>query len=108
MNFINNVSSGLLVGALSDIGGLNPAYLFTSMSVDATPACSCYSCPTTDGPKFGFLTPDLSPDFDSRLCTVVDSSNCIEKEKFMNSSTSSYLPFIFLVGGILLLTFSGK
>lgn len=109
MNFINNVSSGLLVGALSDIGGLNPSYLFSSLSSDGTPACSCYSCPTTDGPKFGFLTPELSPDFDKKLCRVVDSSNCTgkTKETFANNSMPA-LPVLLLLGGLLLLTFSGK
>ena len=107
MNFVNNVSNGLLPGVLSDIGGLNPSYLFTAMSSDATPACSCYSCPTTTGTKYGFLTPEMTPDFNPNICTVVDSSNCIKKESFMNSSSSA-LPIIVAVVLLGLLTFSGK
>ena len=109
MNYVNNVSSGLLTGVLSDIGGLNPSYLFGAMASDGTPSCSCYSCPTTTGPKFGFLTPDLSPDFSPNLCKVVDSSNCTSKTKetFINDSESA-LPTIVAAIALLVLTFSGK
>lgn len=112
MNYINNVSSGLLTGVISDIGGLNPSYLFGAMSSDGTPSCSCYSCPTTTGPKYGFLTPDLSPDFDSKLCTVVDSSNCMPKQTKVKESFMDYslgaLPTILAVVALGVLTFSGK
>lgn len=110
MNFVNNVSSGLITGTVADIGKLNPSYLFTAMSSDGVPGCSCYSCPSTTGSKFGFLTPDLSPDFDPKLCTVVDSSNCVQKEKFENGNSGPYtsLPIAVALIGLLFLTFSGK
>ena len=107
MNFINNVSSGLLPGVLSDIGGLNPSYLFSAMTSDGVPACGCYSCPATTGTKYGFLNPDMTPDFNPNICRQVDMSNCIQKESFSNSSTS-FVPIALVVAGILLLTFSGK
>jgi hypothetical protein len=112
MNYVNNVSDGLLTGVISDIGGLNPSYLFSAMTSDGTPACSCYSCQTTNGPKFGFLTPDLSPDFSSKLCQQVDPSNCMPNEPKVRESYTNYslsaLPTILAAVGILLLTFSGK
>jgi hypothetical protein len=128
MNFINNISTGkdlvpqslnelsfltsdlngLIPGVVGDVESLDPLYLFNAMTADGTPACSCYSCPTTTGTKFGFLTPELSPDFDSNICTVVDPSNCIQKESFSNYSTMSALPTILAAVGLGLLTFSGK
>lgn len=129
MNFINNVSTGkdlvpqslnelsfltsdlngLIPGVVGDIEGLDPLYIFNAMAADGTPSCSCYSCPTTTGTKFGFLTPELSPDFDTNICSVVDPSNCLKKESFTNMSSSmSALPTL-LAGAVLgLLTFSGK
>lgn len=107
MNFINNVSSGLLPGVLGDIGGLNPSYLFTALAADGNPSCSCYSCPATNGPKFGFLTPELSPDFNPNICSVVDISNCVKKESFGNFSLSNVSIALGIVA-ILVLTFSGK
>lgn len=128
MNFINNISSGkdlvpqslnelsfltsdlngLIPGVVGDIEGLDPLYLFNAMTADSTPTCSCYSCPTTSGSKFGFLNPELSPDFDTNICTLVDPSNCIQKESFSNYSVMSALPTILAALGLGLLTFSGK
>lgn len=129
MNFINNMSTGkdlvpqslnelsfltsdlngLIPGVAGDIEGLDPLYLFKAMAADGTPACSCYSCPTTTGVKYGFLTPELSPDFDTNICSVVDSSNCMQKESFANFGPSmSALPTILAAVGLGLLTFSGK
>lgn len=128
MNFINNLSTGqdlvpqglnelsfltsdlngLVPGVVGDLEGLDPLYLFNALRADGTPACSCYACPSTSGTKFGFLTPDLSPDFDTNICGVVDPSNCIQKESFGNASSMSALPTV--VAGVVLglLTFSGK
>lgn len=128
MNFINNVSTGkdlvpqslnelsfltsdlngLIPGVVGDIEGLDPLYLFNAMTADGTPSCSCYSCPTTSGAKYGFLTPELSPDFDTNICTVVDPSNCKTTESFSNYSSMSAFPTILAAVGLGLLTFSGK
>jgi hypothetical protein len=75
-NFINNVGSGLIPGVVGDIQGLNPTYLFTAIASDSSPACKCYRCPVTSGGQFNWLSPNLSPDFDPRLCQEVASSNC--------------------------------
>lgn len=87
-NYINNQSYGLLPGIVKDMGGLNPMYLFNSLMADGDPACKCYKCPTTTGSQYGFLTPDLSPDFDPKICQEVDSSNCTTTESFVSSSQS--------------------
>jgi hypothetical protein len=80
-NYINNMSTGLVGGVISDIGGLNPLYLVNSMTASASPACKCYQCPVTSGEQYRFLSPDLSPDFTGRICKVVDSSKCMPKSK---------------------------
>lgn len=108
LSFLSSDLNGLIPGVVGDIEGLDPLFLFNAMTVDGTPSCSCYSCPTTSGPKFGFLTPDLSPDFDSNVCTVVDPSNCLQKESFSNMGSMSALPTLVALLGIGLLTFSGK
>jgi hypothetical protein len=108
LSFLSSNLNGLIPGVVGDIEGLDPLYLFSAMAADGTPACSCYSCPTTSGSKFGFLTPELSPDFDKNICTVVDPSNCMQKESFTNYSSMSALPTLLAAIGIGLLTFSGK
>lgn len=100
--------NGLLPGIVGDIKGLNPLYLFKSMTEEGTPSCDCYRCGVSSGSAFGFLTPSLSPDFNSSVCAKVDIKNCVTtKEKFTNN-ISNAIPTILAVIGILLLTFSGK
>lgn len=112
-NYVNNKSSyGLIPGMLGDIEGLNPLYLFKSLTADGTPQCQCYQCSVTSGSPYQFLTPDLSPDFDTSLCTQVDPSLCKKSgsESFSNWRTvnMSYLPTVVALGALLFLTFSGK
>ena len=100
--------NGLLPGIVGDIKGLNPVYLFKSMTEEGTPSCDCYRCGVSSGSAFAFLTPSLSPDFNSSVCAKVDIKNCVKsKEKFTNN-LSNAIPTILAVVGILLLTFSGK
>lgn len=100
--------NGLLPGIVGDIKGLNPVYLFKSMTEEGTPSCDCYRCGVTSGSAYAFLTPSLSPDFNSNMCAKVDIKNCVKsKEKFTNQ-ISNAIPTILAVVGILLLTFSGK
>jgi hypothetical protein len=108
LSFLTSDLNGLIPGVVGDIEGLDPLYLFNAMTADGTPACQCYQCPTTTGSQYGFLTTNLSPDFDSNICKQVDPSNCIQKESFTNRSSMSALPTV-LAGVVLgLLTFSGK
>lgn len=108
LSFLTSELNGLIPGVVGDIEGLDPLYLFNAMTADGTPACQCYQCPSTTGTQFGFLTTELSPDFDTNICKQVDPSNCIQKESFTNMTSMSALPT--LVAGVVLglLTFSGK
>jgi hypothetical protein len=109
LSFLTSDLNGLVPGVVGDIEGLNPVYLFNAMTADGTPACSCYSCTSSTGTKFGFLTPELTPDFDADICTVVDPSNCKTTESFSNYSPAmSALPTILAAVGLGILTFSGK
>lgn len=113
LSFISSDLNGLIPGIVGDLEGLNPKFLFKSLVADGTPACQCYQCAVTDGSPYQFLTPELSPDFDTNLCTAVDTSLCKSssgKESFSNWRTvnMSYIPTIVAIAGILLLTFSGK
>lgn len=112
LSFISNDLNGLIPGIVGDLEGLNPLYLFKSLTSDGTPQCQCYQCAVTDGSPYRFLTPELSPDFDTNLCTQVDASLCKTSgtESFTNWRTSrmSCVPTIVAAVGILLLTFSGK
>jgi len=108
LSFITSDLNGLIPGVVGDIEGLDPLYLFNAMTADGSPSCDCYQCPVTTGSQYAFLTPSLSPDFDTNLCTKVDPSNCAQKESFSNRGSSTMLPTILAVGVLLLLTFSGK
>lgn len=128
-NYINNMSSGaaalppamselgsdfngLIPGVVDDIEGLNPLHLFNSMMADASPACSCYQCPTTSGRTYGFLSPDLTTDLATSQCQVVDMDNCVTTgvENFSNyeSSTLGAIPTLLAGLGFLYFIFSGK
>lgn len=130
-NYIDNMSSGaaslpaaiselgsdfngLIPGVVDDIEGLNPLYLFSAITADASPACDCYQCPVTDGSSgYQFLTPSLSPDFTTDKCTKVDNSNCpaaSSSESFtnMNNSGGSIFPTLLAGLGLLYFVFSGK
>jgi hypothetical protein len=88
-NYVNNESEGLVFGVVNDIGGLNPMYLMNSLTASASPACKCYECPVSSGTPNNWLSPDLTPDFNPKLCKVVDSSKCPRvkvKEKFENDT----------------------
>jgi hypothetical protein len=77
--------NGLIPGTVGDIASLNPLYLFKSLSADAEPPCKCYKCNVTSGDSTGFLTPELTPDFDSANCQEVDAAQCVKaKESFAN------------------------
>lgn len=110
MSFISSNVNGLIPGVAGDIVGLNPKYLFSALTAEGVPACQCYKCPVTSGSPFRFLSPDLSPDFDSALCKVADITECTgkSKESFGNKSGMSALPTILAAIGLGLLTFSGK
>jgi len=113
LSFITSDLNGLLPGAAGDIEGLDPIYLFNSLTASGTPSCTCYKCPVTTGSQYGFLTTSLSPDYDSNLCSEVDSSFCTNPpppstESFENRGSSTALPTILAAGALLLLTFSGK
>lgn len=101
-NYINNMSSGLIPGVIGDIEGLNPMYLMNSLMSDSSPACKCYQCPVTSGGAFQFLSPDLSPDFDPSICTVVDISKCPQAKSTEGFSNDTLIPTI--IAGIALCT----
>lgn len=128
-NFINNVSSGsndvpagmndlsflssdlngLIPGVVGDIEGLDPLYLFNALTADGNPPCACYKCTVTTGSPYQFLTPSLSPDFNTNNCSPVDIALCAtSKESFTNMGSISAVPTIVAVLGFLFLTFSGN
>jgi len=76
LSFLSNDLRGLIPGIVEDIGGLDPYYLFTAMTADASPPCDCYTCQVTSGSDSYFMTTSLSPDFDPALCTKADISKC--------------------------------
>jgi len=123
-NYINNVSSGadvlpeamkrdlggiasnfdgLIPGMLEDTENLNPIHLFSSLAADSTPACECYTCPTSGGDQSRFLNKDLTADFNSSKCVQVDISKCIQtKEGFTDRSDSAY-PILIAIGVLAIL-----
>lgn len=108
LSFITSDLNGLIPGVVGDIEGLDPLYLFNAMTADGSPSCDCYQCPVTSGSQYAFLTPSLSPDFDTNICTKVDPSNCAQKESFSNRGSGTMIPTLVAIGALLLLTFSGK
>jgi hypothetical protein len=102
--------NGLIPGVVDDIEGLNPLYIFSAMTADASPACECYKCPVTSGSQYQFITTSLDPDFNSDICQAVDISNCPaptpSSESFSNPVSS--IPTILAGLGFLYLIFSGK
>lgn len=108
LSFLSSDLNGLIPGVVGDLEGLDPLYLFNAMTADGTPSCQCYQCPTTSGSQYGFLTTELSPDFDANICKQVDPSNCMQKESFANRWNMSALPTLVAAVGLGLLTFSGK
>lgn len=109
LSFLSSDLNGLIPGVVGDIEGLDPLYLFNALTADGNPACQCYKCNVTTGTQYRFLTPSLSPDFDTNSCSQVDASNCIQaKESFTNMNTMSCVPTILAFAGLVLLTFSGK
>jgi hypothetical protein len=111
-NYVNNKPTsralgGLIPGVVNDIGGLNPLYLMNSLMASSAPSCKCYQCNVTSGDDSHFLTPDLSPDFDSSLCKEVETKLCIQsKESFENVPKSMVATTIIaaVAAGILLLS----
>lgn len=98
--------NGLIPGIVGDIEGLNPYYMLKSLMADGNPKCACYKCDVTSGEQYRFLTPELSPDFDSTICTQVDSSNCTTSvESFSNQESSSSIPTLLAALGIVFLVF---
>ena len=98
--------NGLIPGIIGDIEGLNPFYMLKSLAADSNPKCACYKCDVTSGSQYQFLTPELSPDFDSTICTQVDPSNCTQSvESFSNQNESSMIPTLIAIAGIGLLIF---
>ena len=109
-NFINNKSSGanavpssmrelgagfngLIPGVVSDIGGLNPTYIFSSIASDVSPACKC--C------RLQFIAIFLN-------CKEVDSSKCESPEQFSNMHEDKAVPTILAGLVIAYFVFSGK
>lgn len=105
LSFLSNDLDGLIPGVLGDIEGLNPVHLFTSLAAESTPACACYSCPTSGGTDSKFMTPSLSPDYDPNLCQQVDASQCIGAgtESFSNRTSISSTPVLVALLGLILL-----
>jgi hypothetical protein len=118
-NYINNIASGadilpeamktnlggiasnfngLLPGIMEDTEKLNPISLFSSLAADSTPACDCYTCPTSGGSESKFLTPSLTPDFDENLCKKTDISKCIPSTEGFVSNPDSMYPILIGVG----------
>lgn len=109
LSFISSDLNGLIPGMVGDIEGLDPLYLFNALTSDGTPACQCYKCNVTTGTPYRFLTPNLSPDFDTNSCSPVDASLCAQsKESFTNAQSMSALPTVLAGVGLVLLTFSGN
>jgi len=109
LSFITSDLNGLIPGVVGDLEGLDPLYMFNALTADGNPPCECYKCNVTTGTPYQFLTPSLSPDFDTNSCSQVDPSLCKPtKESFTNSSSMSAVPTIVAFAGLLLLTFSGK
>lgn len=109
LSFITSDLNGLIPGIVGDIEGLDPLYLFNALTADGNPPCQCYKCNVTTGSQYQFLTPSLSPDFDTNSCTQVDASLCkSSKESFTNSNSMSAVPTIVAAVALLFLTFSGK
>jgi hypothetical protein len=130
-NYINNMSSGaadlpaglqsmggdfngLIPGVVGDIEGLNPMYLFSSLTADGNPPCDCYACPVSSGGlQDYFLTPELTPDLEASQCMKVDPQTCIQNasnstDSFSNRKEDSYFPLLVAGACFLLLVFSGK
>jgi hypothetical protein len=109
LSFLSSDLNGLIPGIVGDMEGLDPVYLFNALTTDGNPPCACYKCNVTTGTPYQFLTPNLSPDFDTNSCTPVDASLCAQsKESFTNMGEMSLIPTLVAVAGVLLLTFSGK
>lgn len=109
LSFLTSDLNGLIPGIVGDLEGLDPLYVFNAMTADGNPPCQCYKCNVTTGSQYQFLTPSLSPDFDTNSCSQVDPSLCkAPKESFTNSTNMSVIPTLVALGGLLLLTFSGK
>lgn len=109
LSFITSDLNGLIPGIAGDIEGLDPLYMFNALTADGNPPCQCYKCNVTTGTPYQFLTPSLSPDFDTNSCSQVDASLCkTGKESFTNSTSMSAIPTMVAFAGLLLLTFSGK
>lgn len=110
LSFLSSDLNGLIPGIVGDIEGLDPLYLFNALTADGNPPCACYKCNVTTGTPYQFLTPNLSPDFDTNSCSQVDASLCTgaTKESFTNMGDMSAIPTIVAGVALLFLTFSGK
>lgn len=101
--------NGLIPGVVDDIEGLDPLYIFSAMTSDASPPCDCYQCPVTSGAEYQFITPSLDPDFNSN-CQKVDISKCpaptSSSEGFENPGSA--IPTILAGLTFLYFVFSGK
>jgi hypothetical protein len=109
LSFITSDLNGLIPGIVGDIEGLDPLYLFNALTADGNPPCQCYKCNVTTGTQYRFLTPSLSPDFDTNSCSQVDASLCVQSnESFTTMNSMSVIPTLVAAGALLFLTFSGK
>lgn len=110
MSFMTSDLNGLIPGIVGDLEGLDPLYMFNALTADGNPPCQCYKCSVTSGTPYQFLTPSLSPDFDTNSCSQVDASLCkpAAKESFTNTGDMSVIPTLVAAAGLILLTFSGK
>ena len=108
MREVGSSFNGLIPGVVSDIGGLNPTYIFSSLVADASPPCQCYKCEVSSGNQYQFLTPSLSADFNLQQCQQVDISNCPAIESFTNEHEDKAVPTILAGLVILYFVFSGK
>lgn len=113
-NYVNNKPTstemgGLIPGVIYDLEGLNPAYLFNSLTASSAPDCKCYKCDVTSGSDTHFLTNNLTPDFDASLCQEVATSLCIKsKESFENADKNMLATTIVAAVAAVILIFARR
>lgn len=79
-NYVDNrptykpvLNRSLVSGVLDDIMGMNPISIFKAVKASGTPPCQKYKCDVTNqvNGDTQYLTPGLSPDFNSERCKLV-------------------------------------
>jgi hypothetical protein len=101
LNYVWKKDGNILFDNTGFVVGSRTANLsvINAQSTDA----GTYACEVTDGQGARFLSPTLSPDFDTNLCQKVDASQCADKEKFTNYSKMSPVPTLLAGVGLIFL-----